>query len=106
MQDRKDQSEVVIIGAGPVGLCTGIQLVEEKKDISVLIIEKNVKYLRSQRLKLDVSLIKNKKLQEKIIEKSKKLDGNFFEIPIQDLENCLLSHAEKIGIKIAHKQFL
>lgn len=107
MQARKEtRPEIVIVGGGPVGLCTAIQLREEKKDIPILIIEKNIKYLRFQRLKLDITLIKNKQLRNKIIEKGKKLDDHHIEIPIQDLENCLVDHAKKLGIEISYKQFL
>jgi 2-polyprenyl-6-methoxyphenol hydroxylase-like FAD-dependent oxidoreductase len=107
---KTSSNQIIFIGAGPVGLVTAINL-KEKMDIELVMLERYVEYKRTQRLNIQLSVIKNqvieKQLRELILTNdAKKIDDDNIEVPIQALEKLLSKYADKIGIKIIHKQFL
>lgn len=100
MQNRAIQPEVIIIGAGPVGLMTAIQIKLLDPEKQILMLEKYPDYQRKHSLLLDKNAFSNAhphpELQQIIKELPTKVRTN-------ELENKLLAFAKKIGIEIHYQ---
>jgi flavin-dependent dehydrogenase len=101
--------DVLLVGAGPVGLWTALQLKAKNPELKVLLLEKHLSYTRTQYLRLDFSLVSDNPLVKAALEKliqqgEAKLDREgALSISIQFLEKCLQECASALGIKIKHQ---
>lgn len=96
--------DVVIIGGGPVGLWTAIQLKTKDPNVDIQILERYEEYKRNQTLQLDLTTITNAEVKAQLLEIAKenglKLKNDSLSIPIQLLESCFSEQAKKLGIKV------
>ena len=111
MDPRLEQkAEVVMVGAGPIGLVAAIQLAEAGLGITPVLIERHKEYLRTQRLHMDLRLLTSANLRAKLLAlvpaQAQAIDEHHLNVPIQDLENLLLEEAKKLNIQIIYKQFI
>lgn len=95
-------TDVLFVGAGPVGLATAIQAKILNPGLNITMLDKHANYQRTQKLRLDSSSFSDMPDHEdlnKIIKnfKSKKV------VPIQEIESDLKDLAEKIGIQFQQK---
>lgn len=109
MPDDQRNEEIVIVGAGPVGLITAIQILEQNPQKKIAIIERHAQYVRTQTLFLEINLIKSQALKSKLLALAQDGSGDarynrrkgILKIKIQKLEACLLAHARGLpGISI------
>lgn len=105
---KTNDADVVIIGAGPVGLDFARKLREKNKNIRIVMIERHKEYQRTQPLTVNVTLLNNKELEAELwglvkTNVASKVDANNIDIPIQKLEEILVKYAK---VDIVYKQFL
>ncbi len=93
--------KVAVIGAGPIGLYTAIQvkLLNPKKDI--IMFEKYKIYQRNHTVQIDQSSFRNA-VNDPVFKEI--LEGFGTSVPTSEIENKLLNFAEKIGIVIEYKK--
>lgn len=92
-------ANVVIVGAGPVGLWTAVQTKINNKDAEIVVLEKYEKYKRSHVLKIESSslpwLFSSSPLYPLVQDLKKKKV-----VPTNEIEGKLKDLAHKLGIKI------
>lgn len=98
---NKKQSKATVIGAGPVGLCVGIELAE--KGFHVKMIEGRPTYTLKHKLKITLKDIRNEKIKERLTEVVKPQNGS---ITIQHDVLCqtLSKYAKELNIEIINQQ--
>jgi 2-polyprenyl-6-methoxyphenol hydroxylase-like FAD-dependent oxidoreductase len=88
--------EILIVGAGPVGLFTAIEMKLLNPALKIKILDRNKEYSRHHILRLEKnSLIKS--LTYKTFDAVKKLNGF---VPTSDIESTFLQIAKDLGIEI------
>jgi len=95
----KHDPDVLVVGAGPVGLWTAVQIKLLLPDLNILIVDKHQTYVRSHLLRITKSSLKeipSDKLLDAFRKFAQKLTGK---IRTNDLERALWTEAEKLGIK-------
>ncbi len=109
--------DMLVIGAGPVGLRFVIELLKKAKQskgqhFKIEMIERNKSYTRTQDLTLNFALLENdphlkSKLLALVKNEQASMDshGNIH-ISIQALENCLATYANELGINMTYKRFM
>jgi hypothetical protein len=110
--ELETKPDVVIVGAGPVGLVTAIELKTRDPNCTVLIVEKHPEYTRKQSLRLDYLLLSRNLLIKKELDKAIAIGNaklstetkSSIDIPIQVLEKCLQNCAKELKIKTEYKQ--
>jgi len=104
----RDSQKVIIIGAGPVGLWTAIQIKQRSNNIQVKIYEKYRVYQRIHGLKINTANLHSphngQKLKEwiKDLQKGSDQTKTAF-ISTKDLEDKLLEVAKDLGIEIVYE---
>lgn len=99
---KKNNKEIVIIGAGPIGLMTALNTLKENSDIGVTLIEKRTTYSRNNVvligtfMPLLVSIVGEKAILKL---KNDKIISSENGISLRDLEMLLSAHVEKIANK-------
>lgn len=112
---------ICIIGAGPVGLWTAIQIKALDPQANITILEKYSEYQRKHPLRVELNSLKSlqfneseysaiiKQMQKDIIEKGNQkydiITGKYINIRTNDLEVLLKETAQKIGVRIENKEF-
>ncbi len=116
-----NQNKYVIVGAGPVGLWTAIQLKLRQPDCHVLVYEKNQEYSRGHVLRLDnwsmilyaknIKIPENMKLSYQNFIKEVSQSNNIFPdfakslfIRTNELESALKKFAKNLGVLIDYRQ--
>ena len=113
-------ADIVIVGAGPVGLWTAIQIKKRSPDIDIKIYERHSEYQRSHVLKLEhlsmllygknshdkhekafLEEVTGKKLNQ-VFQAAASRDSLF--IRTHDLEKALKAYANSLGVNIANKK--
>lgn len=95
----KSLAEVVIIGAGPVGLWISILFKTHNPNISIIIYERHPTYIRSNNIKLP----KGEKFEVPNIPSIKEMLEKKF-VPIQEIEHVLKTEADKLNVKIIYEK--
>ena len=102
-----EEPNVIIVGAGPVGLWTAIKLKKANPKLNILILERHESYVRTQRLRLEISLITDDAIRQELLAiVGGKVKSGIISIPVQDLEACLKKHALSSGVQIEIKEFV
>lgn len=98
-----NNTDIVFVGAGPVGLWTAVQSKIINKKLNIILLDKHSEYQRTQHLRVDPSALKgipdDKELNALCSEWKKK---KF--IPIKEIETKLKKIAQKHGIIIKHQE--
>lgn len=96
-------SNIVIVGGGPIGLFTAIQAHLQAKQknnkLNIIVLDKEDQYSRTQRLRIDSSSFNGMVLDDEL----RKIINDFKKrkfVPIQDIVTALKDYATKNGIKI------
>lgn len=112
-ESKSTSPDIITIGAGPVGLWNAIKIAEENKNnLKILMIERHTEYKRTQRLKLDTTLITSSVIRKKLFNLIDSGEIDFIDddknidIPIQTLEKCLRDYAKQLPISIIYKRFI
>jgi len=95
----KHDPDVLVVGAGPVGLWTAVQIKLLLPTLNILIVDKHQTYVRSHLLRITKSSLKEipkDKLLDSFRKFAQKLTGK---IRTNDLERALWNEAEKLGIQ-------
>lgn len=103
---NSEGKKVVVIGAGPVGLLTAIQLKILKPNVRVEVIERNENYVRNNRLNLEKgSFAKIPSDGKRLKEIVKDFFGNKKKVSIETnkIEKDLHAHAIDLGINFEHR---
>lgn len=87
---------VLIVGAGPVGLFTAIEMKLHNPDLQIKILERNASYSRHHILRIEESSLTNSQAYI-TYEEVRKLKGF---IPTSEIETTFLSIAKNLGIEI------
>lgn len=114
-----ENTDVVIVGAGPVGLWTAIQILQRRPDLKVRLYERHTEYQRSHVLRLETlsTVLYSKssgnprkdQFYKEIFGKSlssifmRAATGSVF-IRTNDLEQALKSYAQDLGAKIEYSR--
>ncbi len=115
-------TKICIIGAGPVGLWTAIQIKSQQQSVKITIIEKYQEYKRKHPLKLELNALNSiaipldaryknaiETMQTNIISKGNKkwniASGKYINIRTNDLEKELKDTAIQLGIEIKNQAF-
>lgn len=93
-------SKVVIVGAGPVGLYTAIQLKLYDPSIKIQILEKYAQYQRKHVVKIDKTSFKDSHPDPKFQALLESLEGT---VPTQKIEESLKEFASTLGIEIKNE---
>lgn len=114
----ENHADVVIVGAGPVGLWAAIQAKKRNPDLKIRIYERHQEYQRSHVLKLEAfSLLLYAKLTHDAAERAffEEVTGRAYDtilsptakksvyVRTNDLEVALKTYAAKLGISIAYE---
>jgi len=109
----EQKADIVIVGAGPVGLDAARKIKEKNPNLSIVMLERYKVYQRSQRVHLKVPLVENQQLIKELWKLTtgqnpvgKKINNETLELPIQTLEVLFKKYAEKSGVIIDYKHFL
>lgn len=108
-------NDIVIIGGGPVGLWTAIQLKKRNPDLSVIVHERYTSYRRSHVLRLRYSSLRRFAYQARTPAEEtfysalfqKNHTGFWFKqaiIRTQELEEILKRYAETLGVRIQYDE--
>ena len=95
----KHNPDILVIGAGPVGLWTAVQIKLLLPQVNILILDKHLVYVRNHLLRITKSSLKEihgDKLMNDFRKFAVKLTGK---IRTNDLERALWGEAERLGIK-------
>ena len=88
--------DVVLIGAGPVGLFTAIEMKLHNPDLNIKILERNKEYTRQHILRLEEESLKNSMAYQKYQE-VRALNGY---VPTSEIEATFLNIAQNLNIEI------
>ena len=97
-------ADVVVVGAGPVGLWTAIQAKIQNNNLRITILDKYADYQRKQALWVDPKSLLGVPDHEEL----KKICDNFKEkklVPIQEMQEALAGCAKALGIKFKTETF-
>lgn len=111
---EKKSGKVVIVGAGPVGLWTAIQLLKRDPDLNVTLLERHEQYARSHVLRLDhwsmllygraafdeLEKAFCEEVSGKSFGKMASLPAKSLYIKTNDLEAAMKGYAKSLGAKI------
>jgi len=101
---NKSDADVVIIGGGPVGLWTAIQLKKQRPLLNIKILEKYETYQRTQILNLDLTSIEDPAFKVMLLglvaSRNAKRNGAIINISVQELEKLFSAEAERLGIEV------
>uniref|UniRef100_A0A7S2U5Q7 FAD-binding domain-containing protein n=1 Tax=Lotharella oceanica TaxID=641309 RepID=A0A7S2U5Q7_9EUKA len=101
MSETKDtpRPDVVIVGAGPVGLFTAIQLKLRDPSLNILMLEKYKEYKRQHVLKIEAASLDTGIEDQRIQDLKKNLTGK---TPTNRIENAFKSLAGELGVTILY----
>lgn len=94
---------IVIVGAGPVGLFSAIQLKIQNPELSILLLEKHSEYQRHHTLSLNQASFKNIYPDPTLLQFTKEFKQT---ILTSELENKMLDYVKKLGIEIDYKEVI
>lgn len=115
---RAKRREIVIVGGGPVGLWTGIQLKKRQSNAVVTIYERYPEYQRSHVLRLEyASMLLHSKTKRDLLEEAFLRDvtgksltqivlrptGSVF-VRTNDLERALKVYAQAVGVEVRYER--
>jgi len=99
--EQEKDPDFIFVGAGPVGLWTGIQLKIRQPDADILFIERHEVYKRNHTLRINKSSYAGRVVDPELEKLVKELNGH---VRNSYLENRLLGLAKEIGIRINYKK--
>lgn len=94
--DYSMKPDVLIVGAGPVGLFTAIEMKLHQPALQIKILDRNKEYSRHHILKLERESLSNSKTYE-TFDTVRKLHGF---VPTSEIETTFLNSAKELGIEI------
>ena len=114
MLQSRQAPDILIIGAGPVGLNTAIQLKSKSPSLHIQMIEKHTTYKRGQHLRLDLNNFENDEVRTKLRDLTHSTDSKLYKsclsenmkISIKTLEARLKEYATELGVVIKHERLM
>lgn len=94
--------DVIVIGAGPVGLFTAIELKLLKPDLNIRILERNKQYTRHHILRIDKQTLINSECYKRYA-RVQALEGF---VPTSVIENTFLTIAKELDIEIERDHYI
>jgi len=103
-----DRPRVTIIGAGPVGLWTAVQIKQQDETIAVKIFEKHEEYQRVHGLRLNIQNLQSPHNGEHLVSWIQSLqnvssDSKTIFVSTKELEDKLLEVATSLGVEIVYE---
>ncbi len=95
------QPNVIFVGAGPIGLYTAIQAKLYNPSLNILMIERNVEYLRKHILNIDKKSFVGAHPDARLQKILAQFEGP---VPTIDIESRLKSLAQSLGISFEHEK--